>query len=126
MLAILCALSLDPTVVVFDEPTFGMDQHGRERLGQVLQTLKAEEKTAICISHDLSLLAEYADEIVVFQHGRVECCRPTCELLSDGELFDRLNIPLPHHIQLANELLQIPCLTPTEFAHMLSCHVSPV
>lgn len=126
MLTILCALALDPTVVVLDEPTFGMDQHGRQRLGQVLQALKAGGKAAICISHDLPLLAEYADEIVVFQQGRVECCRPTRELLSDGELFDRLNIPLPHHIQLANELLQMPCLTPTEFAHMLLYHVSPV
>lgn len=40
LLSILCALSLDPEVLVLDEPTFGMDQRGREQLGQILRQLK--------------------------------------------------------------------------------------
>ena len=40
LLSILCALSLDPEVLVLDEPTFGMDPRGREQLGQILRQLK--------------------------------------------------------------------------------------
>ena len=71
LLSILCALSLDPEVLVLDEPTFGMDQRGREHLGQILRQLKQQHKTILCISHDLPLLADYADQLLVFQGGQV-------------------------------------------------------
>ncbi|HEY9623808.1 MAG TPA: ABC transporter ATP-binding protein [Crinalium sp.] len=119
ILAILCALSLDPAVLVLDEPTFGMDQRGRNQLGHALQQLRSRGKAILCVSHDLPLLAEYADDILVFRDGRIECCRPTRELLADRELFDRINIPLPAHVQLSQQFCHRVCLTPAELANLL-------
>lgn len=119
LLAILCALALDPPVLVLDEPTFGMDRHGREQLGQLLRQLQQQEKAIICISHDLPLLIEFADDVLVFQQGQVDCCLPTRDLLADQPRFERLGIPLPAFVQLANELLGVPCLTPAELAYRL-------
>ncbi|MCU0570880.1 MAG: ATP-binding cassette domain-containing protein [Oculatellaceae cyanobacterium Prado106] len=116
ILAILCALTLDPAVLVLDEPTFGMDRWGRDRLGQTLRQLQAQGKTILCVSHDLPLLAEYADEIAVFQSGKLVDRRPTRELFQDTQLFQQLHIPLPASVQLANQFLHQACLTPEEFA----------
>ncbi|MBD3885395.1 ABC transporter ATP-binding protein [Phormidium tenue FACHB-886] len=117
LLAILCALALNPAVLVLDEPTSGMDRAGREQLGQLLLQLKQQGKAVICVAHDLPLLAEFADDILVFQAGRVVCSRPTRDLFADTELFERLGIPLPIEIQLALEFLGFPCLTPAEFTN---------
>lgn len=119
LLAILCALALDPAVLVLDEPTFGMDRHGREQLGQLLRQLQQQGKAIVCISHDLPMLIKFADDILVFQRGRVDCCLPTRDLLADQTRFERLGIPLPACVQLANEFLGFPCLTPSELAHCL-------
>lgn len=119
LLSILCALSLDPDVLVLDEPTFGMDQRGRDQLGQILTRLKQQHKTILCISHDLSLLAEHADELLVFRAGQIECRGMTRSLLANSELFNQINIPLPSHIRLANDWLNQPCLTPSELARSL-------
>ncbi|MBI4785354.1 MAG: ABC transporter ATP-binding protein [Oscillatoriophycideae cyanobacterium NC_groundwater_1537_Pr4_S-0.65um_50_18] len=116
LLAILCAMALNPAVLVLDEPTFGMDRSGRQQLGRLLRQLQQQGKAVICIAHDLPLLAEFADDILVFQSGRVVCTRPTRDLFADVELFDHLGIPLPLDIQLALEFLGFPCLTPAEFA----------
>lgn len=124
LLAILCALALNPAVLVLDEPTFGMDRIGREQLGRLLRQLRQQGKAVICIAHDLPLLAEFADDILVFQAGRVVCTRPTRDLFADVDLFDRLRIPLPIDMQLALEFFGFPCLTPTEFAdHLMTATV---
>lgn len=119
MLAILCALALDPDVLVLDEPTSGLDQSGQEQLGNVIQQLKQQNKTILCISHDLPLLIEQADEILAFQNGQVVCCLPTGQILQNSTLFDQLGIPLPDYVQLANEFLHYPCNTPFELAEGL-------
>ena len=119
LLAILGALALDPKVLVLDEPTLGLDRWGRQRLSQVLQQLKTQGKAILCVSHDLSWLAEIADSLLVFDSGQVVYHCPTRELLADTALFKRLHIPLPAHIQLANEVLGCPCVTPTELAQQL-------
>ncbi len=119
LLSILCALSLDPEVLVLDEPTFGMDQRGREQLGQILRQLKQQHKTILCISHDLPLLADYADQLLVFQGGQVAARGSTRSLLANSELFTQLHIPLPSYIQLGIDWFQQACLTPAELAHCL-------
>jgi energy-coupling factor transport system ATP-binding protein len=126
ILAILCALALDPVVLVLDEPTFGMDQHGRDQLGQTLRQLRERGKAILCVSHDLPLLTEYADDIAVFRAGQIECCCPTHELLTDKALFDRINIPLPAHVQLSHQFCHRVCRTPAELANLLVClHQNP-
>lgn len=119
LLSILCALSLDPEVLVLDEPTFGMDQRGREQLGQILRQLKQQHKTILCISHDLPLLADYADQLLVFRDGQVAARGSTRSLLANSELFTQLQIPLPSYIQLGTDWLHQACLTPAELAHCL-------
>ena len=66
------ALACDPEVVIMDEPTTGLDVVVQRRILQEMIELKAELGFAVLfITHDLSLLLEVADEVVVMYAGQV-------------------------------------------------------
>jgi zinc transport system ATP-binding protein len=70
---ILLALALmgHPSVLLFDEPTAGLDQPGMRAVYSLIQRLQDERQlTAVLISHDLSVVYEHADEVLCLSHAR--------------------------------------------------------
>ncbi len=79
------ALSVDPEVVIMDEPTTGLDVIvQKEILREVLDLKVALGFAVLFITHDLSLLLEVADEVVVMYAGQVVETAPTSEVRSGG------------------------------------------
>ena len=71
-IALALALALDPPVVIMDEPTTALDVVVERQLLQRILTLQAERGFSIIfITHDLSLLMEFADRIAVLYAGRL-------------------------------------------------------
>ncbi len=71
-LAIARALALDPRLVILDEALSGLDLSTEAQLVALLRQLQqARGLTYILISHDLGLVAQFADEIVVMSAGRI-------------------------------------------------------
>lgn len=71
-LAIACAFSGDPSVVVMDEPTTGLDVLVQRRILQLITTLAKSQRTAVVfVSHDLDTVAEIADTVCVMYSGRI-------------------------------------------------------
>lgn len=69
---VLLALALDPLpdLLLLDEPVSGVDHNGLEIFYDILTALRAEEDMAvILVSHDLSLAARYADQMVLMNRG---------------------------------------------------------
>ncbi len=58
-------------VLIFDEPTRGIDVGAKEEIYQLLSELVAEGKSVIVISSDLSEVLRVADRIVVMSQGRI-------------------------------------------------------
>ena len=66
------AIANDPTVLVADEPTTALDVTIQAQIIEVLETARRETGAAIVlITHDLGLVAELADRVVVMYAGRV-------------------------------------------------------
>ncbi|WP_353065717.1 ABC transporter ATP-binding protein [Arcanobacterium hippocoleae] len=67
------ALSLlsDPEILVLDEPTAGMDANARHEFWKVMQAQAAKGKTIIFATHYLQEAQDYADRIVLMQHGKI-------------------------------------------------------
>jgi oligopeptide/dipeptide ABC transporter ATP-binding protein len=66
------AIANDPSVLVADEPTTALDVTIQAQIVEVLQAAQAETGAAIVlITHDLGLIAELADRVVVMYAGRV-------------------------------------------------------
>lgn len=62
--AIACVLSMNPEVLILDEPMNGLDRKSREALLQILLSLKEAGKTLIVATHDEVLLKQITDKII--------------------------------------------------------------
>lgn len=65
------ALALDPEVIIADEPTTALDVTVQAQVLSLLNDAKARGTSIILISHDLSVVASLADEIIVMRGGEV-------------------------------------------------------
>ncbi len=66
------ALALDPEILLFDEPTTGLDPIMTTTIGELIHTTVRRFKvTAIIISHDLGLAFSLADSIAFLHKGRI-------------------------------------------------------
>lgn len=66
------AIALDPKVVLYDEPTTGLDPVTSDVINELILKLKRELKvTSIIVTHDMKSAYKIADRIVMFHHGKI-------------------------------------------------------
>ncbi|WP_270366109.1 dipeptide ABC transporter ATP-binding protein [Microbacterium algeriense] len=65
------AIALDPEVIIADEPTTALDVTVQAQVLSLLEDAKARGASVILISHDLSVVAQLADDILVMREGEV-------------------------------------------------------
>jgi cobalt/nickel transport system ATP-binding protein len=94
--AIATVLSMDPQVLVMDEPSANLDPRGRRRL---IELLKSFAHTRIIATHDLEMVVHMCSSVVVLDAGQVVAQGPTAEILSDEPLMLRHGLERPHILQ---------------------------
>ncbi len=67
-LALAAVLSLDPSILIFDEVTAHLDQDGTHRIRAIIKSLKQEGRTIVMVDHDPHQL-EVADRILLLKDG---------------------------------------------------------
>lgn len=97
-------LAMRTPIVVFDEPTMGQDARGIALIGNILETLKAEGRTIVIITHDIDFCAAHFERIVAMADGRVLADGPAVEVLSRADLLATTNVEPPQLIRLAQAL----------------------
>jgi oligopeptide/dipeptide ABC transporter ATP-binding protein len=81
--SIALALALDPRLVVFDEPTTALDVIVQQAVLRTIKDLQRERGfTALLISHDLGMVLEATDRVMVMYAGRIVEDQPAGELAS--------------------------------------------
>ncbi|WP_440964946.1 ABC transporter ATP-binding protein [Massilia sp. GER05] len=77
------ALITDPALVILDEPTTALDVTTQiEVLRAFKKVVKERGSTAVYVSHDLAVVAQMADRIVVLRDGEIRESGPTAQILS--------------------------------------------
>jgi ABC-2 type transport system ATP-binding protein len=66
------ALLCDTRVVIFDEPTHGLDPVWTQRFRDIVQSLKKPGRTIIIASHNLDELERLADRVAIIDHGQLQ------------------------------------------------------
>ncbi len=67
-----CALACDPALLVLDEPTTALDKTTEAQVLDLIRRLRVARRGAMAIvTHDLNVVAEICDRVMVMQHGRV-------------------------------------------------------
>jgi energy-coupling factor transporter ATPase len=70
--AIACVLAMQPSIMVFDEPTSFLDPLGAQRIFEVINELnKKLGITVILVEHRLDLASKYADHVIIMDEGKV-------------------------------------------------------
>lgn len=78
------AIALRPRLLIADEPTTALDVTTQARILTLLQDLSREfQMGVLMISHDLAVVSDLADRVVIMQHGRVVESGPTGTVLSE-------------------------------------------
>jgi ABC-2 type transport system ATP-binding protein len=98
-LGIAQALLNDPQLLVLDEPTSGLDPAGRRDVREILLALKSMGKTVFLSSHILAELEQFADRVIIIDHGRLIREGPLAELLDRGGRVAILVDSLPEEME---------------------------
>ncbi|MDY0828203.1 energy-coupling factor transporter ATPase [Microbacterium sp. BG28] len=89
------ALVAGAPVLALDEPTFGQDRARADELLALLAQLNAAGTTVLVVTHDMQLVTEYADHVVVVHEGRVAASGPTADVFADAALIERAGLRPP-------------------------------
>ena len=86
-------LSMDPTVLVLDEPSSNLDPVARREFADIVQALGL---TTVIVTHDLLYALQLCPRSVIMNSGRIVADGPTREILADAELLaaNRLELPV--------------------------------
>jgi energy-coupling factor transport system ATP-binding protein len=86
-LALAVVLAGKPPLVLLDEPTRGLDYGAKSRLVDSLRSLAANRHGVLVATHDVELVAELADRVVVIADGEVVTDGPTDAVLAGSPAF---------------------------------------
>ena len=104
--ALASVIVLEPDILVIDEPTSQLDPEGTESVFAIIKALKERRKTIILVEHKIDLIAEYADEVLVFKDGEIIASGDKQKILSDMSLAEK-DVALPQVAILGNKLKQM-------------------
>jgi energy-coupling factor transport system ATP-binding protein len=97
-------VALNPSILLLDEPTANLDIATRKQVIQTLDLLKKEVETVIIATHDMQLVTEWADRILVLSEGCVIADGTRDEIFNNKAVADRVGI-LPPEIYRMGKLL---------------------
>lgn len=107
-IAIGCSLSLEPEIIILDEPSSNLDFHMTKKLKQLIEKLKTEGYTIIIAEHRMYYIQDLIDRVFVISNGKV-IEKTISELKSNNEVplrsLDIFNLELENISSKNKELL---------------------
>jgi sodium transport system ATP-binding protein len=88
-LSIVISLVHDPAIIIFDEPTNGLDVITARTVTDFLQELRNQGKTIILSTHIFSLVERLCDRVVIIIDGRLAACGTLDEVCNGVSIEDR-------------------------------------
>jgi energy-coupling factor transport system ATP-binding protein len=104
-LAIASTLAMQPPILVMDEPTSNLDPIGKEEVFEVARRLNRDEGiTVLMIEHEVEILAQYADRIIVVDGGTIAANDTPRAVFARLDLLNRIGLRTPQATEVALRL----------------------
>ena len=97
-------VALDPGILLLDEPTANLDIATRKEIMRTLEDLKEITETVVIATHDMQLVCEWAQRIIVLCGGRVVADGSRDEIFGDRALIERVGIRPPEIFAMGQAL----------------------
>jgi len=95
MVSIAVVLAMQPRLLIYDEPSANLDTRSRRRLIRLLQ---ASKETILIASHDLELVLEVCERVVLIDDGRIVADGNPREVMGDDKLMEAHGQEEPHSL----------------------------
>lgn len=92
MAAIATVLAMEPEAILMDEPTSALDPYNRRI---VINTIRELEQTTLITSHDLDMILDTCDRVILLSEGCIAADGPVRDILYDRILLERNRMELP-------------------------------
>lgn len=92
MAAIATVLAMEPETILMDEPTSALDPYNRRI---VINTIRELGQTKLISSHDLDMILETCDRVILLSEGRIAADGPAEQALRDRALLEAHHLELP-------------------------------
>ncbi|MUL39464.1 energy-coupling factor ABC transporter ATP-binding protein [Gloeocapsopsis dulcis] len=92
MVAIAGVLAMRPQLVLYDEPSANLDMRSRRRL---IQFLQKSQQTMMISSHDLELILEVCDRVLLLNQGQIIADGDPCDVMGDQLLMEAHGLEKP-------------------------------
>lgn len=104
MVAIASIISMDTSIVIFDEPTTGQDAVNVARIANVIAELRKRGKTVITITHDIDFCAENFERVIAMSQGQILLDGKTNNVLGQEEILATTYVDPPQLTRLGKRL----------------------
>ena len=104
LVAIASVLAMDTKVLILDEPTIAQDWKGRKIIQKMIRDLSSQGKTVIAILHDMDLVAESFERVIVMAHGKVLADGTKEEVFAQKDVLEQARIDQPYLTKLCQQL----------------------
>ena len=103
--AIAGILSMEPEVLILDEPTAGLDPKGRDDiLGEIKKLHEEKGITVILVSHSMEDIAKMCEKVIVINGGKIEMCGDTKDVFRESERLSEMGLSVPQINLVIKEL----------------------
>ena len=96
MAAIATILAMEPEMIVMDEPSTALDPVNRRR---VISTINSRKETKLIASHDLDMILDTCQRVILLNHGRIVADGEAETILRDRALLEANRMELPFCLQ---------------------------
>ncbi|WP_127942539.1 energy-coupling factor transporter ATPase [Mycoplasma sp. ATU-Cv-703] len=97
-------LAMEPDILIFDEPTAGLDPEGSREMYGIFKQLNAKGKTIVVVTHDLDKVLSYVKRTIVLRHGQVARDGNTLDVLYDHAFLIENELEPPKLVSLVGQL----------------------
>lgn len=102
--AIAGVMAYQPDVLCLDEPAAGLDPQAKAQMMQLFLDYQKEGHTVILVTHNMDDVAEYADDVLVLEHGKLIKHGSPEEIFSNPSWLKEHYLDLPTATKFANQL----------------------
>lgn len=93
-------LAMEPNILIFDEPTAGLDPQGEKDMYKIFHKLHEMGKTIVIVTHNMDHVLEHSIRTIVFKEGKLIKDDKTLNIMYDEEFLLKNDLKIPNIVDL--------------------------